>query len=465
MDGEIVICHQCIEEKYVKSVIKSQGSRKFECSYCHHRRTNIPVSVIAELMHQVFENYYEPESEFYYNDVDNGDSAKDVIQQELGVDEQIADNIFDELCEQHNPLHWDEGQIYDEDYVYVGRQFSTGKMHQAWEDMRNSLAHDTRFFNRTVKKFLDELFSDIEEFRTDREESPIKAISGDTLLYRARYFESLRAVKQELRHPERNFGPPPSHLARSGRMNAHGIAVFYGATTPEIAIAEIRPPVGAHVIVAPFVARKELRVLDISALDALVYSKKSVFDPQTIKSLERTAFLKTFSHKLTLPVFNNQDSGYLITQVIAEYLSVSEQFNLDGISFRSTQVKKETTKVRRRAKKENGHNVVLFSKSSGVWFSGENERAYRVSLTENLEYDINYFHPSLQLIEDEPSDNSIWSYSFVNNNDKTLELLTGELQYYLIEGVLFQNAMTAIELGVPVKRRHENKRLDDIDPF
>lgn len=465
MDGEKVICHQCVDEKYVKSVIKAQGSRDSECSYCQHKRTNMPVSVIADLMHQVFEEYYEPENNYYYSDTDNGDSAKDVIQHELGVDEDVAEDIYQELCEQHNPRHWDEGPIYDDDYVYGNRRFSTEKINQAWEDMKNSLTHETRFFNRPVKIFLDELFADIETFRTDNEESPIKTIDADTRLYRARYFESLRTVKQELRHPERNFGPPPSSLARSGRMNATGIAVFYGATTPDIAIAEIRPPVGAHVIVAPFAPRKQMRILDLSALDALVYSKTSPFDPQTIKSLEKTAFLKTFSRKLTLPVFDNHDSGYLITQVIAEYLSVSEKFNLDGISFRSTQVKKESVSERRRRGHPDGHNVVLFSKSSGVMYSGKNERAYKVNLTENLEDDFHFFHPSVQLIELDDSESKVKIPIQLRSNNAALNLITSDLQYYLIEGVMFQKNMTKIEQGEPVKKRFESTRVGDADSF
>ncbi|MDQ9154364.1 RES domain-containing protein [Klebsiella sp. 76637] len=34
-----------------------------------------------------------------------------------------------------------------------------------------------------------------------------------------------------LRMPESSFGPPPPELTPSGRMNARGISVFYGATS------------------------------------------------------------------------------------------------------------------------------------------------------------------------------------------------------------------------------------------
>lgn len=463
MDNETVICHQCVDEKYVKSVIKAQGTTKHPCSYCGHKRKSMPISTIADLMHQVFDNYYKPERADYYNDMGRVNSAKDVIAHELGVNENTANDIYQELCKRHNSSYYPDRLIYDDDFVYGYRQFSLHKINQSWENMKSSLNSETRFFNRLVKKFLDDLFSDLDEFRTDKDDSPIKTINADFRLYRARYFESLREVEKELSHPERNFGPPPSHLARSGRMNAHGIAVFYGATSPDIAIAEIRPPVGTHVIVAPFEPRKPLRILDLSTLDRLVSSKQSVFDPETIKSLEKTAFLKTISHTLTLPVFDNQDNGYLITQVIAEYLSVSKKYNLDGISFTSTQVKKKSQNSKQ--KKDHEYNVVLFSKSSGVMYSGPNERLYKVSMMGNLRANIDHTPFTIQLIEEEQSSLGTRSFPTIRNNDKALELIATDLQYYRIEGILFQKTMKDIKQGEPTKKLSENLPSEEIELF
>jgi len=35
-------------------------------------------------------------------------------------------------------------------------------------------------------------------------------------------------------------------------MNAGGIAVFYAATAPKVALAEVRPPVGSKVLIGRF---------------------------------------------------------------------------------------------------------------------------------------------------------------------------------------------------------------------
>ncbi|MCV5707711.1 RES domain-containing protein, partial [Escherichia coli] len=77
--------------------------------------------------------------------------------------------------------------------------------------------------NKHVKEFLDELFSDIERMRTGESRQAINDVGSDVIFYRARAFENYEDVQEALEHPERYFGPPPQALARSGRMNAHGI--------------------------------------------------------------------------------------------------------------------------------------------------------------------------------------------------------------------------------------------------
>lgn len=464
MSDEKTICHQCIGEKYVKATIKNTGTTIATCSFCEKRRKNLPLHDIVGMMYHVFENYYQSQEDNGYSWMDGGDSAQIVIGNELIVDEDIANDIYDGLCESYNRYDDCDPAVYNDDYIYSSRGFSTGKLNQAWHKMKQSLNEEARFFNRSVKLFLDDLFSDLDDFKIGNEQSPIKIIDQNIQLYRARVFENNNEIGEALMHPERNFGPPPPELARSGRMNAHGISVFYGATTPDIAISEVRPPVGSRVIVAPFVSRKPLRILDISALDSLIFSRESIFNPATIKSLEKTAFLKTFSRKMTLPVFGKrQDREYLITQAIAEYLSISKKYRLDGISFRSTQVRKKSKG--RQHTSEAGYNVVLFSKSSGVMYSEENERLYKVNLMSNLEHDAEYFNPSIHLIEDERDDKNTWIYTPFKNKEKTLELITSGLTYYKIEGVSYQKTKTEIEQGLPVKNTlpiHSHNIVPDI---
>src|SRR6202022_4979696 len=65
------------------------------------------------------------------------------------------------------------------------------------------------------------------------------------------------------------MGPPPPKTALAGRMNPHGISVFYGATDPMGALGEVRPPVASRVVIGRFALIQAVRVLDVEALRML----------------------------------------------------------------------------------------------------------------------------------------------------------------------------------------------------
>ena len=124
-------------------------------------------------------------------------------------------------------------------------------------------------------------------------------------------------------------------------MNSHGISVFYCSNDPEVAIAEIRPPVGCRVVVACFEIVRPIRLLDLTALEDVV-TKGSVFDPKFIDILERTKFLQNLSRLITMPVMpNDVDLEYLSTQAIADFLASINVPSIDGIVFPSVQTNDE----------------------------------------------------------------------------------------------------------------------------
>ncbi len=443
MDDEKFICHKCVREKYVSLIIKQKGDAKHKCSYCRKKIKNIELLEITNMMNRVFTQHYDS-----WEDTDNyytsraGESAQNIIQDQLGVNEKVAIDIHELLKETYNDYFDDFNSAYRDDYVYRIRNYisNSHELNNAWDEMKESLQGEARFFNRQVKLFLDNLFSDIETLRTDISQPAITTIDSDSILYRARSFENYDSVEEALKHPELHFGPPPHLLARSGRMNAHGIPVFYGATSPDIAVSEIRPAVGNFVIVTPFRPRRPLRILDITALDALSYIKGSLFDTKLVDMNEKTSFLKTLSRKLTLPVSGkNPDSEYLITQAVAEYLAISEKYNLDGISFESTQVRIE------EKNKNIAHNVVLFSKSSHVKDADTNSN-YIVDLYENIEEDEYIFHPTIRKIEGE-SKTHYNSHFLTDTQDETLEIIPDKIIFYKIKGVIFQTEETEVTLG------------------
>ncbi|MCT8003787.1 RES family NAD+ phosphorylase [Sphingomonas sanguinis] len=141
-------------------------------------------------------------------------------------------------------------------------------------------------------------------------------------------------------HPvgaRKQIGPLPPGQGNGGRLNAPGISAFYGAVDVTTCIAEIRPPVGAHVVVARFDVLRSLRLLDCEALDRLSVNA-SPFDPDFVAKRDAAYFLRTFSDQIARPVLPGDEvQGYVATQVVAEYLAERIVPAIDGILYKSTQ--------------------------------------------------------------------------------------------------------------------------------
>ena len=178
--------------------------------------------------------------------------------------------------------------------------------------------------------------------------------TGLTSLHRARVFQSSIKLEEALKRPDLELGPPPAFSASHGRMNPHGVSVFYGATSATVALAEVRPPVGSDVVVGRFEIIRHIRLLDIQALRQLNV-EGSIFDRAYLERRQKAKFLGWLSRRITQPVLpNDEPFEYLPTQAIADFLATRTDLELDGIIYPSVQGAKGSA------------NVVLFHKASRV---------------------------------------------------------------------------------------------------
>lgn len=98
--------------------------------------------------------------------------------------------------------------------------------------------------------------------------------------------------------------------------------------------------------------------------------------------------MRELSSRLSAPVMPElQERDYLITQVIADYLAMHPEGKIDGILYRSTQ-------MRGRANASAGDNVVLFPKASQV--RGASGEATFDSDLWIYEDDAQYYRPWIQ---------------------------------------------------------------------
>ncbi|SDG06454.1 RES domain-containing protein [Dyella sp. 333MFSha] len=367
------ICADCVGESFLSRLIRATGTPS-TCSYCgFRRRRSWEIDALADKVETAFQQHFERTSdqpdvyeemllrdkESSYNWYRSGEPIADAIESTAGVPGDAAKDIVEILAERH--ADWDRDLIgeetdFSDDSHYRERTDHGSMLRTMWFPFEHSIKTQARFFNSIASEYLSDVFKNLDSLRTQTGQRVIiKAGSDSSLksLFRARVIFDQSSLESVLARPDHNLGPPPSRLATAGRMNARGVAAFYSATNPETAIAEVRPPVGSDVVVARFKVTRPLRILDLTRLERAT-ATGSVFDPEFSNRLERVSFLQTLNHLMTRPVMPGDESlEYVTTQAVADYLATAYRPAIDGIAYRSAQVKV-------------GKNVVLFNHAARV---------------------------------------------------------------------------------------------------
>ncbi len=371
--GEKRLCWECIGEEYLKDEIAKAGVSG-RCSYCDRIKRSYSVKEMADRVEAVFSSHYQrtpegPDSmqwammkddESDYSWEREGEETVYAIMNSADIPEACASDIQSLLDDKYADYDHDSGggeTEFSSDAQYEEKRPDDPFWHVLWREFEHSLKTQARFFNQSGARQLASLFEGLGELRT-RDRRPMIVDGGpDTginALHRARVFHNEEMLCRAISYPEREIGPPPSVAARAGRMNAHGISVFYGASNPHVALAEVRPPVGSQVVVARFEIVRSVRLLDLTALGSVVITG-SVFDPNFGRQLARASFLASLSRRMASPVLPDDEAfSYLITQAIADFLATEAVVPLDGIIFPSVQAGATS------------QNVVLFHKASRV---------------------------------------------------------------------------------------------------
>lgn len=371
--GERRVCDECVSDPFLAQEIEESGA-ELECFYCSQDLLTWPLSEVAERVELAFEQHYsrttdqadgyqlmlmaDKESDYWFER--EGEQTVYAIMNALDSSEALAQDLQLYLEEMHGDMEsWQMGEEceFASDAHYEDTMPSDGERHQDWYNFEHALKRETRFFNQKAHQYLQSIFSGLEDMRTSTGDSviidagPEQEITG---FYRARVFYSDRELEKGLMRPDLELGPPPSEYARAGRMNAHGISVFYGADTIEGAIAEVRPAIGSQTLVGRFDLVRPVKLLDFRILQSLS-ERGSIFDPEYATRLTRMTFLRSLKSRISRPVMpTDEEVEYLATQAIIDFLANGLSVELDGVVFPSAQTNESTT------------NVVLFHRSSKV---------------------------------------------------------------------------------------------------
>lgn len=371
--GERRICDECVSDSYLAQEIEDTGVED-TCFYCNQDLQTWALSEVAECVEIAFEQHYtrttdqpdgyqsmmmaDKEMDYWFER--EGEQTVYAIMNALDSSETLAQDLQLYLEYKHGDKEsWQMGEEceFASDAQYEDTMPNDGERHQDWYEFERALKRETRFFNQKAHQYLHSIFSGLEDMQTTTGNSVIIDAGPEheiTGFYRARVFYSERELEKGLMRPDRELGPPPSEYARAGRMNAHGISVFYGADTSEGAIAEVRPAVGSQTLVGRFDLTRTVKLLDFSILQSLS-ERGSIFDPEYATRLTRMTFLRSLKNRISRPVMpTDEEIEYLTTQAVVDFLANGLTVGLDGVIFPSAQTNEATT------------NVVLFHRSSKV---------------------------------------------------------------------------------------------------
>ncbi|TRC72039.1 hypothetical protein FJV83_31435 [Mesorhizobium sp. WSM4307] len=350
------VCYKCIGDSYLREEIRTDGKRA-KCAYCEKLRKSFTIDELSDRVRSVVEEHYRHHQDEY--GADSGEPIKWLIADLLEADETIAEDVRGRISEDTAYEAYDSGDSdpFGWEACYLEKSPDTFDYQETWSLFRREIRTRSRFFSEYARTALADIFGGLLDMKTWEGESVIATItptSEHRFVYRARIALAEDEITKILTEPVPELGPPPSRFARPGRMNASGISVFYGAFEEDTCIAELRAPVGSHVVLGRFEVVRELRLLDLNKLTT-VYTRVSMFDPAFSSMSGRAAFLEQLVEEISRPILpRDEEAEYLVTQAVSEYLASNVEPRIDGILYNSAQTAKK------------GRNIVLFHHSSVV---------------------------------------------------------------------------------------------------
>lgn len=354
------ICSDCLEDPYLRMLVKKEHAIG-ECSICGQCQNHtITVADLGKLIAPIVQQCFVWGDSYPWGDDDNGKTfyfdmgeplesvVDEILGQSLDCHEAIVEAVID--AEDVRPQDGDEPFIVAGQH-YVHNSHGVFMYGEQWDIAVEELKYLRRYFNPAVQSLFDRLFENIEDLycvQGNNVTPVIRELKTGAKIYRARRSTSHEFMKLAYLDPYRHIGPPPRSEAKAGRMNAEGVAVFYGATDVKTCLAEMRPALKNEYLVITVEARHPLRVLDFTLLEkARADDAMSYFHPDYQEHRERHAFLKKLHSLISQPVTPGNENDYLITQTMAEYLAHVHDARVDGIIFASAQ-------------RKGGRNIVLF---------------------------------------------------------------------------------------------------------
>lgn len=299
-------CARCFGDRGLEKRISEISTEQGDCTFCLSRNVALVTpSELADLFGPLV-NIYEPDAsgrllvEWLRDDWDLFHHPK--------MDNARAKELLAEVL--------DDGEI-------VRRPFLPSAKYQSdrlvrWEKLRTELMHENRYFPAA-------------QLDLDRLEELLDHLQADgvpTIWHRA------RLQTGDVVFGIQDMGAPPPRVASHGRANPAGIPYLYLGSTPETAVAEIRPHTGEKACVAEFVVPDDLKLVDLRNPRHIV-SPFVIADEDEIGLLRSdVAFLERLGEELTRPIVpQGAPFDYVASQYLCEFI---KKCGYAGVLYRSS---------------------------------------------------------------------------------------------------------------------------------
>lgn len=211
-----------------------------------------------------------------------------------------------------------------------------------WQGFAHELIHGRRYFNQDVQRFFGSLvFEALQAKPHEGAETRLvvnKLVAGSKL-FRARIANSAQELQKILENPGAELSAPPKLFAANNRMSAAGMPLLYVSQTLETCVAEVRPSIGDTVVVGTFSPTRDMTIFDFTALEGeFHHDALSLFEGGQHQRARHRLLLRLLREELGRPL-RAQDTDYVMTQALTEFIRYHTGVDFDGVAFRSVQNK------------------------------------------------------------------------------------------------------------------------------
>jgi len=330
-DVDKVVCSVCINEEALADAIRAH-SGKLACDYCElipvSPQATAPVELVLELIVDGLRREYEDPNESMAWDGGWVGSVADTWDLLWDFEVTEREDVHDDLHAAIAQAQWCQRDPYA---ASPAEALSWG-----WDAFTGYVKHSRRYTFLTTDDTTAEGAGEI----------PMHSIPGavaravtqagmmKTLPAGAEWWRVRKHRPSEVYTSPLDLGTPPDEKARDNRMSPKGIGVFYGASSPDGARAEVDGYAESDEAgtLARFLTKVPLLVVDLR--DAPVVP--SLFDAGRRHLRPAAQFMRDFIQNVTRIArpTDTQDLDYIPTQVIAE--TFRYELGAKGVLWRST---------------------------------------------------------------------------------------------------------------------------------